>query len=64
MKRTVGILMFSLFVIIFVFPLGKPIITVLDFTANGIAESDANAIVSFLSSSIFETRKFEVIDKA
>ncbi len=64
MKKTIFILVFSLLLVLSAFSQGKPIITVLDFTANGIAESDANAIVSFLTSSVFETNRFRVIDKA
>jgi hypothetical protein len=63
LKKTIMLLFFSILLTMAVFAQRKPVITVLDFTANGIASSDMNAIVSFLSSSMFETRQFEVIDK-
>ncbi len=40
----------------------KPIITVLDFTANEVSESEMKSIISLLSSALFKTDKFTVID--
>ena len=40
----------------------KPIITVLDFSSDGVSESEMKSIINFLSSSLFKTGKFTVID--
>ncbi|MBI9104070.1 MAG: hypothetical protein JEY99_16765 [Spirochaetales bacterium] len=41
----------------------RPILTVLDFSVSNISVGDMSAIVSFMSSAIFETGKYQVIDK-
>lgn len=40
----------------------KPIITVLDFNSDGVSESEMKSIINYLSSSLFKTGKFTVID--
>jgi TolB-like protein len=45
-----------------VFAQEKPIMTVLDFVTNGVSKSEMRTIISFLSSALFKTDKFIVID--
>ena len=40
----------------------KPIITVLDFTADGVSELEMKSIINYLSAALFKTGKFNVID--
>ena len=40
----------------------KPIITVLDFSINDISEKDMLSIISLLSSALFKTDQYTVID--
>ena len=42
----------------------KPVVTVLDFKTNNVSEGDMGSIISLLSSALFRTRKFTVIDVA
>ena len=41
---------------------GLPIITVLDFKTEGVSESEMRTVISLLSSALFQTRRFQVID--
>jgi len=48
-------------------PLGaqqKPVLTVLDFKKEGVSDQEMRSIISLLSSAIFRTGKYEVIDVA
>jgi outer membrane protease len=63
-KNIIFIMFFSIILTTTAFAQRKPIITILDFNTNGIASNDMKAVVSLLSSAIFETSKFEVIDKS
>jgi hypothetical protein len=61
MKKLVVALMFALTFA----PLqaqNKPIITVLDFSTDGVSNSEMRTIVSLLSSALFQTQRFTVID--
>jgi hypothetical protein len=40
----------------------KPIITVLDFSTDGVSENEMRSIISLLSSALFQTGEFTVID--
>ncbi len=40
----------------------KPIITVLDFTTEGVSENEMKTVISLLSSSLFQMEEFTVID--
>ena len=54
-----------LLLVLLSFPLASqsiPIITVLDFKTNNIAASDMRSIISLLSSALFKTGRFRVID--
>jgi hypothetical protein len=42
--------------------MSKPIITVLDFQIDGISEKEMRSIISLLSSALFKTGKYKVID--
>lgn len=46
----------------YAYPEDKPIITVLDFTLDSVAESEMKSIISLLSSALFRTDKYIVID--
>jgi len=60
MKTIVVVL---LFLAVFVPVFGEnPIITVLDFSTDGVSESEMKSIISLLSSALFQTEKFTVID--
>jgi TolB-like protein len=45
-----------------VFAREKPIITVLDFTTDGVSKGKMRSIITFLSSALFKTDKFVLID--
>ncbi|MBN1700056.1 MAG: hypothetical protein JW881_21275 [Spirochaetales bacterium] len=54
-----------LLVLILAYPLcaeNKPIVTVMDFTTSGVSKSEMRSIISFLSSALFKTDKFILID--
>jgi len=44
------------------FAQSKPIITVLDFSTDGISKSEMRTIITLLSSALFQTKSFTVID--
>jgi branched-chain amino acid transport system substrate-binding protein len=61
MKKTATLLLLALLS----FPLASqniPIITVLDFKTNNISAADMRSIISLLSSALFKTGRFKVID--
>ncbi len=43
---------------------GQPIVTVMDFETNGVSENEMLSVISLLSSSLFQTGSFTVIDVA
>ncbi len=65
-KSSIPVLM--LFCLLFILPVqiiiaeNKPIITVLDFTTEGVSENEMKTVISLLSSSLFQMGKFTVID--
>jgi TolB-like protein len=60
MRKVLFIFLF--FVSFSVFAQEKPIMTVLDFVTNGVSKSEMRSIISFLSSALFKTDKFILID--
>ncbi len=63
-RKTVTKLLVALLVLL-AFPLASqdvPIITVLDFKTNNVSSSDMRSIISLLSSALFKTGRFRVID--
>jgi hypothetical protein len=61
MKRIIIVLLF-LAVVGQAIAQDKPIITVLDFSTDGVSESEMKSIISLLSSALFQTQAFTVID--
>ena len=61
MKRIIIVLLF-LAVLVPAFTQDKPIITVLDFSTDGVSENEMRSIISLLSSALFQTQEFTVID--
>ncbi|MCX7038298.1 MAG: hypothetical protein NT005_04100, partial [Spirochaetes bacterium] len=65
MKKTARKTVMMLLLVFLAIPLASqsiPIITVLDFKTNNIAASDMRSIISLLSSALFKTGRFRVID--
>lgn len=62
MKRCALVTLFIIFCLPFLPAEDKPIITVLDFDANEISAAEMKSIISILSSSLFQTEAFTVID--
>ena len=62
MKKVFFLLLLCLIILTAASAADKPIITVLDFSADGVSESEMRSIINFLSSSLFKTGKFTVID--
>ena len=61
MKRIIIVLLL-LSVLVPAFSQDKPIITVLDFSTDGVSENEMRSIISLLSSALFQTQQFTVID--
>lgn len=61
MKRII-IALLLLAVLVPAFTQDKPIITVLDFSTDGVSENEMKSIISLLSSTLFQTQQFTVID--
>ena len=62
MKRLIFFLLILLTPIHPAFTDEKPVLTVLDFEATNASESEMRSIINFLSSAIFRTGKYTVID--
>ncbi len=63
MKKGLLIALFLFLSVISVFAANdKPIITVLDFNSDGVSEAEMKSIINYLSSFLFKTGKFTVID--
>ena len=63
MKKALCVVLILLFSCSFLFAQNdNPIITVLDFKTDGISQSEMSSIISLLSSSLFKTDVFTVID--
>jgi len=61
MKRLLAVCLFAA-AFVPLFAQDKPMIAVLDFSTDGVSRSEMKTIITLLSSALFQTRKFTVID--
>lgn len=66
MRKSANIILMILFILL-IFPVHQanadnPIITILDFTTEGVSENEMKTVISLLSSSLFQMGSFTVID--